>query len=668
MAGIDPAPARIRNVVLLGDGGTGKTTLAEALLRLGGVGDGRGGLLDFEPEEKERGHSLSIGVASFQWKNHKINLIDCPGGAEAVGDAFPALRAADMAVFVVDATAGPQAQHDQLWAAAEAAGLPRLIFLNKLDREGATFQRNIDAFQERYGKPLAPMEMPIGVEREFSGVIDLLHFNAVEMINGERVEEDVPRERREQAQRNRDFLVEAIVENDDQMLERYLEGEIPEPKELVSIFSSGFATGGFLPVLCGSAEMDMGTQMLADFLVEEGCPPQVEEGPAALYVFKTLSDPYIGHINILRSLRGRLGADDHLIVDRTGADVRLHQLMQLCGKDQTPINGIAPGDIGAVGKLDNVRTGDVLHAKEAPFEVPPVPLPEPYHRVAIVAASAGDEDKLSTGLARLTEEDPSIQVERDAETHQVVLRGFGPGHIDIALQRLERKFGVAVEQVPVRIAYRESLRGSAEGLGRHVKQSGGHGQYGIAHVSVEPLPRGEGFVFEDAIVGGVVPNQFIPSVEKGVREAMLKGVVAGYPVVDVKARLFDGKHHSVDSSQVAFEMAGSLAFRDAAEKAGVALLEPVVELAVTVPDAMTGDIMGDVSSRRGRIQGTEPSETVGRTTITALVPEAELRNYTAELRSITSGAGTMTMRYSHHDEVPDHIAKKVVAEAQEAKH
>ena len=668
MAGIDPAPARIRNVVLLGDGGTGKTTLAEALLRLGGVGDGRGGLLDFEPEEKERAHSLSLGVASFEWKNHKINLIDCPGGAEAIGDAYPALRAADMAVFVVDATAGPQAQHDQLWAAAEAAGLPRLIFLNKLDREGAAFQRNIDAFQERYGKPLAPMEMPIGVEKDFHGVIDLLHFNAVEIIDGERVEEDVPEERREQAQRNRDFLIEAIVENDDEMLERYLEGEVPEPKELVSVFSSGFATGGFLPVLCGSAAMDMGTQMLADFLVEEGCPPQVEDGPAALYVFKTLSDPYIGHINILRNVRGRLGADDHLVVDRTGADVRMHQLMQLCGRDQTSINSIEPGDIGAVGKLDDVRTGDVLHVKDSPFAVESIPLPEPYHRVAIVAASAGDEDKLSTGLAKLTDEDPSLQVERDAETHQVVLRGFGPGHIDVALQRLQRKFGVSVEQVPVRIAYREALRGSAEGLGRHVKQSGGHGQYGVAHVSVEPLPRGEGFVFEDAIVGGVVPNQFIPSVEKGVREAMAKGVVAGYPVVDVKARLFDGKHHSVDSSQVAFEMAGSLAFRDAAEKAGVALLEPVVELSVTVPDAMTGDIMGDVSARRGRIQGTEPSDVPGRTVVTALVPEAELRNYTAELRSITSGAGTMSMRYSHHDEVPDHIAKKVVAEAQEAKH
>jgi elongation factor G len=320
-----------------------------------------------------------------------------------------------------------------------------------------------------------------------------------------------------------------------------------------------------------------------------------------------------------------------------------------------------------VGKLDDVRTGDVLYAKDAPLAVESVPLPEAYHRVAIVAASAGDEDKLSTALSRLIEEDPSLLVERDAETHQMLLRGYGPGHIDVALSRLQRKFGVAVEQVPVRIAYREALKGKADGLGRHVKQSGGHGQYGVAHVSVEPLPRGEGFQFEDGIVGGVVPNQFIPSVEKGVREAMQKGVVAGYPVVDVKARLFDGKHHSVDSSQVAFELAGSLAFRDAAEQAGVALLEPIVELTVTVPDALTGDIMGDLSSKRGRIQGTEPSETPGRTVITAQVPEGELRSYTAELRSITSGAGTMTMRYSHHDEVPDHIAKKVIAEAKEAK-
>jgi elongation factor G len=597
------------------------------------------------------------------WKDHKINLMDCPGGAEAVGDGYPALRAADIAVFVVDATAGVQAQHDQLWAACEAIGMPRLVFLNKLDREGAAFQRNIDALRERYGKPLAPVEMPIGVEKDFHGVIDLLHFNAVEIIDGKRVEEDVPAERLEQAQRNRDYLIEAIVENDDSLLERYLEGEVPEAKELIKVFSSGFASGGFLPVLIGSAAMDMGTQMLADFLVEEAPGPQVEDGPPAFYVFKTISDPYVGHINLLRSLRGNLRADDHLIVSRTGADVRLHQLISLNGRDQTSINEIAAGDIGAVGKLDDVRTGDVLHAKDAPMVVEPVPMPQPYHRTAIVAASSGDEDKLSTALARLVEEDPSLRVERPAETNQLILRGFGPGHIDVALARLQRKFGVAVEQVPVRISYREALKGRAEGFGRHVKQSGGHGQYGVATITVEPLPRGEGFQFEDAIVGGVIPNQFIPSVEKGIREAMAKGVLAGYPVVDVKARLHDGKHHSVDSSQVAFELAGSLAFRDAADKAGVSLLEPIVELVVTVPDAFTGDIMGDVSARRGRIQGTEPSEVPGRTVITALVPEAELRSYTAELRSITSGAGTFSMRYSHHDEVPDHIAKKIVAEA-----
>lgn len=668
MAGIDPTPSvRIRNVIFVGHGGTGKTTLAEALLAAGGVGDGRGGILDHEPEERDRTHSLSLGVASLTWQGHKINLLDTPGSPEAIGDAFPALRAADLAVFVVDATVGVQAQHDQVWAACDEIGLPRLVVLNKLDKENAAYQRDIDVLRERYGKSMAPVHMPIGVEREFTGIIDLLHFTAVEMVDGKRVSGDVPAERREQAERNREFLVEAIVENDDGLLERYLEGEVPEPKELAECFAAGIASCGFFPVLCSSAELGIGVHLLADFIVEEGPAPDAGDGPTALYVPKTLSDPYVGHINVLRVLSGTLRQDDHLTVRRTGADVRLHQLFTLCGKEQTPVTEAPAGDICAVAKLDGVTTGDVLHAKDSPVEVEPVAPPEAYHRVGLRAASAGDEDKMSTALARLVEEDPSLRVDRDAETGQLVLRSYGPGHVDVALTRLRRKFGVHVEQVPVRIAYRETLRGPGRGLGRHVKQSGGHGQYGIAHIDVEPRGRGEGFEFEDAIVGGVIPNQFIPSVEKGVREAMAHGVLAGYPVVDVKVKLFEGKHHSVDSSQVAFEVAGSLAFRDAAQQAGMVLLEPYQEVAVTVPDELTGDVMGDLSSRRGRIQGTEPSPTPGRTVVRATVPEAELLHYTAELRSLSSGAGTVSMRYSHHDEVPENAARKVIAAATEEK-
>jgi elongation factor G len=647
--------------------------LAERLLVLGDEADGRGGTFDFEPEERERGHSLGLAVASLSWRGHKINILDAPGTPDAVGDAYPALRAADVAVFVVDAAEGVQAQHDQLWAACAAAGLPRVVFLNKLDKEDAAYQRNVDDLRARYGKPLAPVHMPIGVEREFTGVIDLLHSNAVVGRDGERLESGILEERREQAERNREFLVEAIVENDDALLERYLEGELPDPKELAQCFASGIASGGFFPLLCGSALRNIGVRLLADFLVEE-CPSPADrqaeastEAPLALYVAKTLSDPYVGRINILRVLRGYLSPDATVTNARTGASMRLHQLFRLNGKEQTAFTGAAAGDICAVAKLDDVLTADVLHAKDAPFRLEPVPLPEPFHRVALEPVSAGDEDKLSTALARLAEEDPSIRLERDPETAQLVLRCFGPSHVDVTLARLQRKFGVVVRQVPLRINYRETLRGPGTGLGRHVKQSGGHGQYGIATIEVEPLERGEGFAFEDRIVGGVIPNQFIPSVEKGVREAMQRGVLSGHPVVDVRVRLVDGKHHSVDSSDMAFQTAGSLAFRAAAEQAGVALLEPIMEVAATVPDELTGDVMGDLSARRGRISGTEPAGP-GRTTVRALVPEAELLTYTADLRSLSRGTGTMIMRYDHHDPVPEHIAKRVAAEAAESHH
>lgn len=664
MAGIPATPTdRIRNVVLVGHGGTGKTTLAETMMAAANVGDGRGGLLDFEVEEKERGHSLQLAVGSFGWREHKINLLDCPGGPEALGDAYPALRAADLAIFVVDATAGIQAQHDEVWAACEAIGLPRIVFLNKLDKESAAFQTNIDALRDRYGKPLAPAHMPIGVGAEFNGVIDLLHFSAVVKAGGERKVIDVPEERGDQARRNREFLVEAIVENDDALLERYLEGDVPEPKELGDVLAKGIARCGFFPVLCGSANEAIGTRLLADFIIEEcPSPPSAADDPLALYVAKTMSDPFVGRINIVRVLSGTLRQDDAPVNRRTGAGGRFHQIFSLCGKQQTPITQAVAGDIFAVAKLDDVLTGDVLAANGHDVAVEAVPVPEPFHRVAVEPSSSGDEDKLSSALARVAEEDPAVRVDRDAETHQVVLRTYGPGHVDVTLARMERKFGVKVRQVPLRITYRETLRGPATGLGRHVKQSGGHGQYGVATIEVAPLPRGSDFEFHDEIVGGVVPGQYIGSVEKGVRDAMAHGVLAGYPLVDVSVRLVDGKHHSVDSSDMAFQMAGSLAFRDAAEKAGIVLLEPVMEVTVTVPDDLVGDVMGDLSSRRGRIQGSE--QTVpGRSVIRALVPEADLLSYTAELRSLSSGTGTVTMRYDHHDDVPEHLIRKVVEAA-----
>ncbi len=665
---------RIRNVVLLGHTATGKTTLAEAILhaaglvsRPGRVEDGST-VLDFEPEEHERHHSLGLAMAAIPWRDHKINLLDAPGGPEAIGDAYPALLAADLAVFVVDATSGVQPQHDELWDACDDLELPRVVFLNMLDKEGAAYQRNIDELRDRYGKPLAPVHMPLGVEQGFVGIIDLLHFRSYQLEDGRRVERDVPEERREQAESNREFLVEAIVENDDELLMRYLDGDVPDAKDLAGVLASGIASCGFFPVLCGSATAGIGAHTLAEFIVEEGpSPADVAsargaglDGTNSLLVTKTFSDPYVGRINLLRVLSGGLEADDTLTVARTGRESRLHALFTLRGKQQIPLPEVAAGDLVAIAKLDDVVTGDVLHRKgEEPPHLTPAPAPEPYFRVALQPASAGDDEKLSTGLARIAEEDPALQIERDPVTHQLVLRSYGPTHVDVTLRRLHRKFGVQVTQSPPEIAYRETLKSNAEGLGRHVKQSGGHGQYGIAHIEASPLPRGSGFEFENAIVGGAIPSQYIPSVEKGIIETMTQGVLAGYPVVDVKVRLFDGKYHSVDSSDMAFQMAGSLAFKDAAEKAGIRLLEPVLDVDVAVPDELTGDVMGDLSSRRGRIQGSE-SAGQGRTMIHAHVPEAEMLTYVAELRSLTSGRGNVAMRYHHHEDVPDHVAQKVV--------
>lgn len=675
---LEVATPHIRNVLLLGHGATGKTTLAEELLRAAGITDGSaggtgrgGGMLDFDPEERERGCSLGLAMAAVPWDGHKINLLDAPGGAEAIGDAFGALRSADVAVFVVDATAGVQPQHEQLWEACDELALPRVVFLNMIDRDGAAFQRTVDELRERYGERLAPVHMPIGTGPDFTGVIDLLHFTAVELVDGQVVEREVSDKHRTQATRNRVFLVEAIVENDDELLVRYLEGDTPDAKELGGVFAGGIARAGFFPLLCGSATLGVGVRMLADFIVEE-CPSPADlaatrgedvSGQATAAVAKTFSDPYVGRINILRVLHGGLDSSTTLTNARTGATHRFHQLFTLQGKQQLPVEGAAAGDVVAVAKLDDVLTGDLLHAPDAPVPpLPAIPVPEPYYRVALEPASAGDEDKLSTALHRIVEEDPSLRVERDPVTKQLVLRAYGPSHVDIAVKRLERKFNVAVTQRPPRIAYRETIRSRATGVGKHVKQTGGHGQYGITHIEVEPLARGQGFVFEDKIVGGVIPTTFIPSVEKGITEAMNRGVRAGYPVVDIAVRLYDGKHHSVDSSDMAFQTAGSLAFKDAARRAQVVLLEPMLEVDVSVPDHLTGDVMGDLSARRGRIQGTDRAGR-GRQMIHALVPEAEMLAYPAELRALTSGYGTVAMRYHHHQEVPDHIAREIEARA-----
>lgn len=651
---------RIRTAVLLGAAGAGKTTLAEAILAAGGE-RARGGILDRDPEEVDRGHTLSLGVGSVLWRDHRLNLLDTPGDPDAVGDAYPALHAADVAVLVVDAVAGWQAVHDEFWGACADLALPRIVVLNGLDRDRAAYQRHVDVLRERYGKPVAPVHMPIGVERDFDGVIDLLHGVAVRRVYDDpdrrSITVDIPEERRDQAARNREALVEAIVEVDDDLLARYLDGEVPPADDLAGCFADGIAREGFFPLLCASAALDVGARLLADFLVDE-CPSPAArrevDGPPSALVVKTRSDPFVGHVSVLHVRSGRLVGDEVVTDLRTGRTVRLHRLFALQGDQQVPVTSAAAGDVVAAAKLDDVRTGDVLAADGAPDVSVDVVVPVGFHRVAIATRSARDEDRLPGALQRLTEEDPSLRVETDGVTGQLVLVTYGPGHVQTAIDRLERRFGVAVDEVPLRLHYLETVTTAASGLGRHVKQTGGSGQYGIAQIEIAPLARGEGFRFVDETVGGVIPRQYIGSVEKGVRTAMERGIVAGYPCVDVAVRLVDGRSHRVDSSQVAFEMAGALAFRDAATQAGPVLLEPIAHVEVTVPDAHTGDVMGDLASRRSRIEGTRPARP-GWTVVVASVPEAELLGYVGDLRGLTQGQGTVTVTHDHHAPVPDHV-------------
>jgi elongation factor G len=668
-AAAGPVPTeRIRNVVVLGHTGTGKSTLVEAMLAFAGHGTHGQGCptVDHEPEERDRGHSLSLALVSFGYEGCKLNVLDAPGGAEVLGDAYPALLAADTALFVIDATVGVQPQHEELWRVCDDRGIPRVVFLNKLDLDRADYQAIVDDLRARYGKPLAPVHMPLDIHDEFDGVIDVLHMEAVEVHDGERIHEPIPDERKAAAEANREGLLEAVVENDDDLLERYLEGEVPSNAEVAELFAHGIADNGFFPVLCGSASKDIGIDLLLHFLVEE-CPSPAEaahplphDGPTVAYVAKTFSDQYVGRINLLRVLSGELRTDDQLVVDRTGSTQRLHQLFSLRGREQLPVAGAAAGDLVAVAKLDDVETGDVLTADGRAVELDVPQPPEGFHRVVLHPASVADDDKLSTAVARVRQEDPSIKLELDPEAHTRILTFQGPGHVDLTVDRLARKYGVQVEVEPAPIAYRESIRRPASGLGRHVKQSGGHGQFGVAHLEVRPLARGEGFAFEDAIVGGVIPGQWVSSVEKGVLEAMRQGPLGGYPVVDVAVRLFDGKFHSVDSSDAAFQMAGILAFRAAVAEADPVLLEPIIALELTVPDDLTGAVMSDLAGRRGRILGTDGAGP-GRSRVDAQVPEVELITFAADFRAITSGRGEVFRRYDHHEEVPDDVARRLLA-------
>jgi len=682
------APEKIRNVALVGHSGAGKTTLAEALLyragnvsRLGRVEDGNT-VTDFDPEEHERGHSLSLALAPVEWNDHKINIIDTPGYADFVADVYAALHVADLAVFVVSAVDGVEVGTERAWRIAEDLGVPSMIFINKLDKEEASFDDTLAALQDRFGAGVAPIELPIGEKTAFHGVADLFTNKAYIYDSGSAQEVDTPSELEAKVSEVHDSLVEGIVVADDDLLERYLEGDIPPAKELEATMAKGVAEATVFPVVCGSATGPIAVDRLADFIVEIGPSPLRREtlvvtaggedvevdlkvdGDPLVQVFKTIADPYVGQISIFRVLSGSVKTEQSLHNKRSNNDEKLSKIAVMVGKESELVDTLSLGDIGAVAKLNDTDTGDTLTLKSQPITAPAITRPTPVLATAIKAKTQADTDKLANALRRLQQEDPVLTVDRNAETRQTLLRGMGETHLTIALQRLSRKFGVEVETEPVRVPYRETISRKADAEGKYKKQSGGHGQFGVCMLKLEPTQRGHGFEFVDEIKGGSIPRQFIPAVEQGIMETMVDGGMLGFPVVDVRVRVYDGKYHSVDSSEMSFKMAGRLGFKAGMEQAGPIILEPVSKIAVSVPSSYQGEIMGDLSSRRGQVQGTEAASG-GRQIITALVPTSEIITYAMDLRALTQGWGTFTTEHDHYQELPSHLTDKVVAEAKE---
>ena len=682
----------IRNVLLVGHGGSGKTTLLEAMLftsgattRMGTVEDGNT-VSDFEPEEIKKGISVSLGMAPVEWNGVKINVLDAPGYADFIGDVRTAIRAVDAVVLVVSAVDGVEVQTEVAWELAVEAGLPRAILINKLDRERASFERTLEQLVQSFGTQVAPLELPLGEEHDFEGVADLLGRKAYRYGTGPNAEEgEWPDDISGKADPFREKLMEAVAESDDALIEKYLEeGELSED-EVVHGVKRGFAEARIAPVLCAAAARPLGVDRVLQFIADE-FPSPIDRGPVTViakdgeekqracdpdqpltaYVFKTVSDPFVGHITMFRVFSGRMRPDASVSNATKGTDERIGQLFTLRGKEHDTLSEVPAGDIAAVAKLAHTTTGDTFSTKDDPVTLPAVEMPEPLLAFAITPKTKGDEDKLSIALSRLKEEDPTLRVDRSDETHETVMYGMGEAHLDVQIERMKRKFGVEVTTAPAKIAYRETIRGPGKGVGRHVKQTGGHGQYAVCSIEVEPLPRGEGFEYVDKIFGGAIPHQFIGSVEKGIVKTMQQGVISGNPMVDIRCTLVDGKFHSVDSSDMAFQLAGSLALKEAAAAAGVVLLEPIVEVDVVVPESHTGDIMGDLNAKRAKIQGVE-SAGAGKQRVKALVPQAEVARYSIDLRSMTGGRAAFTMHFSHYEEVPSHLADKIIAATQQAK-
>lgn len=687
MAHIDPA--RLRNVAVLGHRGSGKTSLVEAMLfaagsttRLGRVADGTT-VGDYDEDEQRRGMTIAASLCHLEWTGHKVNLIDTPGEPSFHGDTLAALRAVDSVLVVVNATAGVEVQTERLCAKAAELGLPRAVAVNMLDRERGDFAAVMAALAEPAPGAVA-IQIPIGREAGFTGVVNLVSMTATIYSDGSPhgTTGPIPDELADEAQAAREHLIDVVAENDDALIEKYLEGQEIGTEELIEALLAGVAEGRLSPVVCVAGDLGVGVDRLLDLIAEAlpspvraGAPhavdadtgepvaldPAAADAPAVALCFKTLADQFSGRISLLRVFTGTLTGDSHATCVRTGARERIGQLFTLQGKEHVALTEIGPGDIGAVAKLKDVATGDVLTAGEARVQFEPFVLPPPVMSFAVTAHDLADEDKLNASLRRMRDEDPTLDVHHDEQTGDLIVAGLTQMHVEVIAGRIERRFGVAMDLAPPHVPYRETVTGTAQAEGKHKKQSGGRGQYADCWLRVEPLPRGAGFEFVDKIVGGAVPRAFIPAVEKGVVEALRTGELAGYPVVDLRVTLYDGKHHPVDSSEMAFKIAGSLGVRAAIAAANPVLLEPVMTVEITTPSEHVGDVMGDLNSRRGHPLGMEARG--HDEIIRAEVPMAEMLQYAPDLRAMTGGRGDYTMQFDHYAQVPAHLAGKAATTA-----
>ena len=674
---------RLRNVALVGHRGSGKTSLFEALLhragvttRLGSVADGTS-VSDADDDEKARGMSISAALNSFDWQERKINLVDTPGEPSFVADALAALRVCESAVFVVNGVLGVEVNTQRLWQRAEELDLARLLFVNMLDRERADFLRTLDGLKEAFGPHVVATEIPLGAEHDLRGLIDLVDMCAhVYDEAGATQRVDIPDDLGAMAQEHREKLMDEVCEVSDSLMERYLEGGEISHREIVDALKEGTNHGGIFPVTCGVATRGLGTDRLLDAIVED-LPSPVKHGglevgeltleaddaaPLYAYVFKTRADPYTGRVNLFRVYQGVMDHDTTVMNTRTHTRERIGQLITVTGTDTQQADAFGPGDIGAVAKLKETRAGDWLAERDEPLTMPPLTMPAPV--MAFAMEPVGDEDKVFTALRRLQEEDPTIDLHRDERTGEEIIAGLSQMHVEVVVDRLRRRFGCEVRLKPPRVPYQETIRRPARAHGRHKKQTGGRGQFGDCHIEIEPLDDGAAFEFVDATKGGAIPSSYIPAVEKGCLEALEHGPVAGAPVRGVRVRVVDGSHHTVDSSEMAFRLAGSIAMKEALTDAGAVLLEPVMAVRLSVPEECVGDVIGDLSSRRGRPQGMEPAG--GMTDVRAEVPMAEMLTYAPDLRALTGGRGEYTMELERYEEMPRALAERVVEAQREA--